>query len=232
MGKIRVDDDFLYQYMPALGEKIAQAYPEEEKLVHEFSEEFEKKMKKLIKRARYKEWYGIPISTAKRIAAMILVALIVFLLTAVHTKAFPMERIIEKLFSYQETVYDKETDRRFEIPEGKAGEFVPLHPTYIPEGYELVIEDGDDTFSYLSYEKSETDGFFIQQEQVLDGMIVSDDNEYIKEEKTKIHGYPGSISYKEDGQIHIRWESDSTLYWVAADQLSKDELIKICEGLK
>lgn len=231
MSKIIVDDDFLYQHMPALGEKMARSYPEEE-LSHDFSVKFERNMKKMIRRVHQKEMYGIPIQTASRVAVLVIVFMIGFMLTAAHTKANFFEYIKEKLFSYEKIVYEKETDRRFYIPEGKAGVFVPLNPTYIPEGYQLAIKDEEDGFSYLQYEKNDMDGFAIQQQQITDGLLVSDDNEYIKEEKVTILGCPGRISYKEDGSIHIRWETESTLYLVFANKLPKEELLNICDGLE
>ncbi|MGN0332126.1 MAG: DUF4367 domain-containing protein [Lachnospiraceae bacterium] len=231
MSKFKVDDEFLYRYMPALEEKLFHAYPEEGELVHEFSEEFEKKMEKLINRARQKESYGIPVCTGKRIAAIIIAAMIGFLLASLHTKALPIEHILKKFYSYDEIVYEKATERRFTVPDEKSGEFKPMEPIYIPKGYELTDKDGDETFSYLCYKNPEGDSFFITQEQIIDGMVVSEDNEYVSEEEIIIHGFQGRISYKENGTIHIRWESDSTLYITAGNRLSKEELLKVCKSL-
>ena len=55
VGKMRVDDEFLYRYMPGLEEKIMKAYPEEGEFTHEFSESFEKRMEKLLARMRKKD---------------------------------------------------------------------------------------------------------------------------------------------------------------------------------
>lgn len=232
MSKIVVDDDFLYRHMPALEEKIMRAYPKEEELAYEFSEEFERKMKKLMKRAAQKEKYGLPVSTGKRIAAAIAVGLIGIMAVSVNTKALNMEFIRTKLYEFTQTVYDTYIERRYTAPEDQVGEFVPLYPEYIPEGYELAIEEADDTSLFISYENKEGTGFAISQEQIQDGMSVSDDNEYIREEETEILGYQAKVSYKDDGRIHIRWKSDDTLYLVMTNSITEEELIKVCESLK
>lgn len=232
MSKMRVDDEFLYRYLPGLEEKIMKAYPEDGEFAHEFSKSFEKRMEKLLARVRQKERYGIPVRTGARIAAAIALILAGSAAVSVNTDALSMERIKEKLYEYTQVIHKKETEKRYYAPEEKVGEFVPLYPTYIPEGYELTIEDRDDTFLFLSYENAEGTGFIIDQEQVKDGMVVGEDNEYVREEKAEILGYEGRICYKKDGEVYIWWESENTLYLAGANSFGKEELLKICESLR
>lgn len=232
MGKIRVDDEFLYRHMPGLEEKLMRAYPDDSELAHEFSESFEKAMEKYLKRVRQKEKYGVPIRNGARIAAAFALIITSAVVVSFRTDALSMERIRTKLYEYTQVVREKETEKRYYATKEKAGEFVPLYPAYIPDGYKLMIQDEDETFLFLSYERSESDGLIIDQEQVKDGMAVGEDNEYVREEKTMILGYEGRICYKENGIIHIWWESEDTLYCVGADSLDKEELLKICESLK
>jgi hypothetical protein len=232
VGKMQVDDEFLYRYMPGLEEKIMKAYPEEGEFIHEFSESFEKRMEKLLARMRQKERYGIPIRTGARIAAAIALILAGSIAVSVNTDALGMEWIKEKLYEYTQVIHKKETEKRYYAPEEKVGEFVPLYPAYIPKGYELTVEDRGDTYLFLSYENPENTGFIIDQEQVKDGMVVGEDNEYVREEKAQILGYDGKICYKEDGTVHIWWESENTLYLAGANSFGKEELLKICESLR
>ncbi len=232
MSKIRVDDEFLYRYMPELEEKIIKAYPDDRDLTHEFSESFEKKAEKFLKRVRQKERYGIPIRTGARAAASIALMLISITMISVHTDALSMERIKERFYEYTQVIRKGETEKRYHAAEEAVGEFVPLYPAYVPEGYELKIEDRDDSYLFLSYENSENVGFIIDQEQVKDGMVVGEDNEYVREEKAEILGYEGRICYKEDGTVHIWWESENTLYLAGANSFGKEELLKICESLR
>lgn len=212
--------------MPDLEEKLFHAYPEEGELVHEFSEEFEKKMEKLINRARQKESFGIPVSTGKRIAAIIIAAMIGFL-----TASLSVEAVREKLFDFVKKVHEIYTETIYIVPEGKVGKFEPLYPDYIPRGYELTIKDTDKTFLYLCYENKEKNSFFIQEEQIKD-MSLYMDNEYIKEEEAYINNWKGKICYKKDGRIRSIWETDNCIYIVSATDLSKKKVLKICESLK
>lgn len=232
MGKIQVDDEFLCRHMQELEKKIIKAYPDDEELTHKFSKEFERKMEKYIKRVRQKEKYGIPIKTGGRIAAAIALVFIGVMAASLNSDALNMERIKTKLYEYTQVEHKKETEKRYYATEEQVGEFVPLYPTYIPEGYELVIEDGDETFLVLSYENERKDVLFIEQDQIIDGMAVGEDNEYIKEERTEIQEYKGRICYKEDGALHIWWESENIRYVVAADTVAKEDLLKVCESLK
>lgn len=232
MSKIQVDDEFLYRHMPKLEEKLMKAYPEDVEFTHEFSAGFEKRMEKLLTRIRQKERYGIPIRTGARIAAAIALILAGSVVVSVNTDALSLERIREKLYEYTQVIHKKETEKRYYAPEEKVGEFVPLYPSYIPEEYELVIEDEDETFLVLSYENKRKDVLFIEQDQIVDGMVVGEDNEYVREKETDILGFTGRICYKEDGAIHIWWESENTRYLVAADNVNEKELIKVCESLK
>ena len=64
------------------------------------------------------------------------------------------------------------------MPEGTTGEFRPLYPAYIPEGYVPAIEDRDENSLVLSYEKEDENGLqgiVIAEDQITDGLLVSDD---------------------------------------------------------
>lgn len=232
MSKIRISDEYLYQCMPVLGEKLAGEYPKEEDMVHVFSDEFEQKMEKLKKRVRQKERYGVPITTVRRIAAAILIGLAASLAAAIHTEALTIERIKEKLYEMEQIVYDTYTESRFDVPGDKAGEFVPLYPTYVPEGYELTIDEGDEEYLTLSYENENGEGIIIGEDLIMDAMTVTDNNEFVREESAVIKGYEAHIGYRDSGSIEIRWKSDDTMYLVGADELSKEELLKVCESLE
>ncbi len=64
------------------------------------------------------------------------------------------------------------------MPEGTTGEFRPLYPAYIPEGYVPAIEDRDENSLVLSYEKEDENGLqgiVIAEDEITDGLLVSDD---------------------------------------------------------
>lgn len=229
MSEFRVDDDFLYKYMPALEEKVLQAYREEKEQPHEFSSGFERKMRQLIKRMLQKERYGFPVTTVRRAAAVIVVA------AGVMAASLSVEAVRDKLYEFVQTIYETYIETRYSVTEGTTGEFRPLYPTYIPEGYVSAIEDRDENFLVLSYEKEDENGLqgiVIAEDQITDGLLVSDDNEYVSESIVDVLGHEGRLSRKSDGCIHVLWEADGCLYIVIADVLTEDEILKVCNTLK
>ena len=229
MSEFRVDGDFLYECMPALEEKVLQAYREEKEQPHEFSSGFERKMRQLIKRMLQKERYGFPVTTVRRAAAVIVVA------AGVMAASLSVEAVRDKVYEFVRTIYETFTETMYSVPEGTTGEFRPLYPAYIPEGYVPAIEDRDENSLVLSYEKEDENGLqgiVIAEDQITDGLLVSDDNEYVSESIVEVLGQEGTLSRKEDGYIHVRWEADGCLYMVAAGGLTEDEVLKICNSLK
>lgn len=229
MGKIQINDEFLYQCMPELEEKLLNVLPEEDEIDYQFSERFQKKMRVLLKRAAQKEKYGIPVSTVRRIAAAILIAL-----TATLTVSMSVEAVREKVLEFIRTVYETYTATVYYYEEEVVGVFQPFYPEYLPDGYELTTEEKGENYLILEY-KSETienGSLLIWMEQIQDAMEVSEDNEYDKIENCTIQGNKAMICYKETDKIRIVWEDDGCRYLVSGVQLTKEELIKISESLK
>ena len=116
-----------------------------------------------------------------------------------------------------------------------SGEFKPLYPGYIPKEYEPAIEDEDENSLVLSYEKEDErglQGILISEAQITDGLLVSDDNEYVSESPVDVMGCNGRLSRKEDGSIAVRWETEGCLFMVLADTLTEEEVLKICNSLR
>ena len=193
-------------------------------------------MERLKRRVRQKERYGVPVTTVRRVAAAIVIGLIGALTIAVHTDALTIEHFKEKLYEVERIIHDTYTEYRYDVPGDKAGKFVPLYPTYIPEGYELTIDEGDDTYLTLVYEHKEdgeiTGGITIGEDLIQDAMTVTDNNEFVREESAVINGYEAHIGYRDSGAIEVRWKSDDTLYLAAVSGISKEETLKICESLE
>lgn len=230
MDKIQVTDEVLYRCMPKLEEKLLDELPEEEDIHIEFSKEFDKQMEKLIRRAKQREQYHVPVTTWGRMAAMVAVVII-----GLMTATLSVEANREKLYDFIKKVYETYTETSYSSDEDKAGKFVPLYPEYIPEGYELAIEEVDDIFVTLNYEyedENSVESIVIRQDQVINGMVVAEDNEYVKIEPCNVRGEKGQVCYKKDGVIRVLWKTSNTLYMVSGTDMSKEELLKICESLE
>ena len=89
---------------------------------------FERKMRQLIKRMLQKERYGFPVTTVRRVAAVIVVA------AGVMAASLSVEAVRDKVYEFVRTIYETFTETMYSVPEGTTGEFRPLYPAYIPEG--------------------------------------------------------------------------------------------------
>lgn len=128
------------------GEYIRDVNARAEETEHVFSENFERKMKKLIKRHK-NPWYMIVSTPAKKIAAVIILAIILSFSTAMTIRA-SREAIIKFFVEMYETfsvVFFGEVDPdtgepRFASEDNdNSGVITDIYEiTYVPEGYELV----------------------------------------------------------------------------------------------
>lgn len=227
MGKIQVTDEFLYQHMPKLEEKILNEMPEEQEINVEFTEQFQDKMKVLLRKAKQKEKYGIPIARWRRAVAMLIIILV-----GTMTLSFSVEAVREKIFNVVRTVYETYIENRYFVEEDKISKFKPVYPQYIPEGYNLIIEDSDETFLVLSYENLDGSVLFMKQEQITDGLLISEDNEYVSKKSVIVLGNKATMYKKENGTIRVRWSSGNCEYMVSAENLNEKEMLKICNSLK
>lgn len=230
MGKKPITDnmdEILYHCMSGVERKILDTLPDNEEIEYQFSDEFEQKMQTLIRREELKRKYKVPIKTWRRVAAMFLIVL-----TGFSVSVMSVDAVREKVFSYVRTIYDTYVSTHYFVREDVSNEFVPLYPTYLPEGYDLVIEDAGDEYLILEYESGKEKVITIYQQMILDEMVAHTDNELELQENCEIHGVNGKIIRGEDGVISIIWEKEQCKYTVNATNLTEDEIIIIAESLQ
>lgn len=227
MKRTQVSDEWLYLHMPLLEEKLLDIMPEEDEIKYEFSDRFQEKMKKLLKRAVQKEKYKIPVTTWRRTAASIAVVL-----SAILMASLGVEAIRKEIYEFIQRKNESFTQTVYQVIKNEPVEFVPLYPEYIPEGYEMDICDQGDGFTYLSYMQSEKTGFWIYQEYITDGMSEYEDNDYISTKDVEVLGYEAILGEKADGVMHVKWRTESCIYIFVADRMEEEEILKICNSLK
>ncbi len=144
-----------------------------------------------------------------------------------------------RLTKYMKKIDEIECNKTFRfvviVVESAAKDIYRKEKRFIPEGYVPAIEDRDENSLVLSYEKEDENGLqgiVIAEDQITDGLLVSDDNEYVSESIVDVLGHEGRLSRKSDGCIHVLWEADGCLYIVIADVLTEDEILKVCNTLK
>lgn len=219
-------DEFLYQHMPELEEYVLNNFPKEEEIQYRFSDEFLKKMEKLLKRAKQKERYWIPVSTWQRA-----VAGFVTIILATFMASLGVEAIRDKIFELIRIETPSTVENRYTLTD-EQDTFVPYYPEYIPEQFKLVIDDLGDTYLVQSYEDAERNMFLIEQEQIVDGMTIWLDNEYIETRPQMILGFQGEFHVKGEEEFRAEVMIHNVLFSFAGEGISEEEFMKMCNSMK
>ena len=152
----------------------------------------------------------------------------VFLLT-VGTLTVTSDAFRGKAFGFFFEEKDGYSDMIREGPE-ISRQLVVRSPAYIPEGYEKIDEETDETISMLTYENRETGDYLSITQMTDEGMSMSIDNET----STRQRCFVGICEayYLGGNEIHLLlWDEDGIFYEIAST-LDKETLIRIAEGLE
>ena len=166
MDKYEITDDLLFQHCANAENFILEQIPDEEDIDYEYPKEFEKKIKKIIK----KEKMGLFLNKICLYTKKIAVVFIAFLIS-LFTITMSVEALRVKLFDMVKEVYEKFTIYKFKIDENdnKKVNFLDKKSiNYLPNGFEeverveynndvaITYSDGEDyiTFNYLLIKNS------------------------------------------------------------------------------
>lgn len=195
------------------------------KTQHKFSPEFEKKIKKLERKANHPIVYR----SLQRIASIILVCLIAcgawFTVDAEARSAF---------FGWVKEIYETYFVYRFEGNADYSESSVAYRPTWLPEGYTEFYVDDIDATTVVSYQNA--DGLLLTFRYTHNpnetDWFIDATHAVIKE--TTVNGYPAEILLADNITTAsvIAWtdEQDSAFY--VSGFLSESELIKIAENIQ
>ena len=118
-------------------------YDEAKMPEHEFSENFKKRMKKLI-RSQKKPYYFMINTVGKRVASFIIILVLAFTTTVLSVKS-----LRESVWNFIVEVYEKWSILRFvdknnnSTGDDELPQLVVSMPTYIPKGFLLIHESSD-----------------------------------------------------------------------------------------
>ena len=219
--RIQVTDEWLYTYMPVVDEAVVRGVEASVGKEYSISKGCERKMNKLIRR----EKYGLLMQMRgglKRVAAIIVGLIGTFSLITLGVEA---DRLV--FFKTIVTDFGDHVVKQFEAYGDE--EFVINEPQYIPEGYELSELLSDNNVAMYLYK--DVDGAILSMDQFRAGeeAIYTIDTEYQYVEK--VHTAVGEIEVKmyESGFKYVYHEYKSAVYTLSAENLSIEEIVKICE---
>lgn len=220
-------DNILQEYIPTCADKITDYYSEKSQYMEAPSEQFLRNMKRLIRKAKWKEKYHIPVRTGQRIAAAILMFIITTTMLTVSVDAI-REKVIQwfTVVCDDYVMYQYQTDDTHE-------KFVPLYPTYLPENYEKTEETLQDDMLIVTYKNTTTGDVLIVGEMwIVDQDRIYENSEFDSVKDTSIHGREATVGYKEEGMT-VSWREAGCRIIVDSSNLSnEEELIRVCESLR
>lgn len=216
-------DELLYKYMPIVDEELISELEIQVDGEFTFSEEFEKKMSKVI---RWNKFYSrlerIKKST-KYIAASLILTVglcMAFSQTARAYSEMLFERIKtmwEDSFVYTYFVEDSIRENQAELKE----------PSYIPRDYSCINIMTSETMCYAIYEDSQGNQITYQQMFITDKKQTVMDSEYDSEKIISLNGNDLTLYFYENGFIHAYYSSDKYIWEITADDIGESEICKI-----
>ncbi len=220
-----ITDKMLAQAAAELATAINESLPDPKDCTHEFSAEFERKMKRITRRANHPILYR----TLRSVASIILVITIGFgsvLAVSAEARAAVFGWVKEQYESFYEYFFEGEVE---------LAESAKYQPGWMPDGCELLtVEETAGGETYIYKDKS---GLLAQFYYIYDPdsqKLYIDTVEYISE-PVSINGHSGEmyISIYDDETSSIVWTDNSTntLFYVSGPY-EKDTLIKIAENIQ
>lgn len=217
-------DEKLIMAFELYNQKLCESLPDDEELKDiTFSEEFENKMQKLI-RAQKKSYYYMINTVGKRVAIIVLAIIISLTATTFSVKA-----LREVVLDFITQIFDTHTE--VTVTDGNlpmTPEFVKTQPQYVPNGFEIKVNEDYDEACRIVYRNS--DGVSINyMQQINGGSPMSTDTEGVTFETIKINSLEGII-YNNKDVNKIVFGNDEYFFTLRSD-ISMDELIKMAESI-
>lgn len=188
-----------------------------------FSKDFERKMNKLLSQQKKAYYYFIN-SVGKRVAIIFLALLLCLSVTTFSVKALrePVLKFITQIFNTHTDVTITDETYPWAI------ELEKTQPQYIPEGFEITIDEDYEEACRIVYKNPQ--GISINYSQQINGnSSVGVDTEGVEFESVYINSLEG-IMYKNKGENQIIF-GNAEYYFFLRGKVPMEELIKMAESI-
>ena len=205
--------------MPSLKEMNAQFHP---------SEQFQKKMDRLLKKAHRKEgWVQIWKPTKKVLIAFtsVMTALTFALLPVQAFQDAVVDTLIQWRDGFMNIVYSQETDRQhFDIASN-------INLSCILTGFTLTDEETSNQDRYIAEFTSDSGGWYtVRVVDIGSEQEVGIDNELTRYYELEFDGNHAIWGIREDNSNVLVWEADGLSFTIYGNP-NISELIKVAEGI-
>lgn len=194
-----------------------------------FSERFQKRMDRLLRRQK-RFYYPLINTAAKRVASILIACLLLMAATTASVKGLRemfIQFVTETFENFSSVLFIEESQSMEKIQH-----VAPNYPQYIPEGFSLVYELEDTMGAQRIYERDECSVTFEQHliNGELDIGINTEGSEY---KKVIINEKYEAMLVENMGLRMITFRIKNHAYVISInDSFSESELIKIAESIK
>ena len=224
-ANITVTDEWLYQTMPLIDQALLRKMESEVDYEYEFSEQFERKMRKLIaKEKRLRFWYRLSGRT-RRAASVAGIVTASLLLSTLSVQAYRTH-----FFETIKTEWEDSALYTYLVgANGEKGsdelEFNAMMPQVIPQGYEIVEETKGELHYSLLCENDKKEILDWNQDKVTDALSIVMDSEYDWEQIVEKNGRDVTIHGYADGYKTVYYEYETYLFTIYADNVEIPDLL-------
>lgn len=225
MSRVEVTDEWLYKYMPIVEAAILRAIESEVDRDYIFSEDYENKMKKVI-RQEARMWISDFMRFARKVAVVIICILgVLFALT------MSVEAYRTKFFQTVKEIWEDSVIYTYFFEVNEEG-FREMEPQYIPEGYSEVSRVYMEDMVSLVYEDSDGNYIILDQMLAINGRFNVLDIDYEKQEQKEIGGKFVTISIYSNGYITAWYEQDEYIYILNANKINISDVYDILKKIE
>lgn len=233
MDKLDITDEILYKSCKKLEYNLLDQLPNEEELEYEFSEEFNRKMNKLIKYEKRHPMINSIYRYSKKIAIVFLI-----ITMGLFTLTMSVEAVRLKVINVITEIYEEFTSIMFSKENvGIDEDYRPILPSYIPKGFKEVDKLETSIGAFVVYENDEYLQIRYSCDEISNNSIILDTEDAVVED-LKINGYNVKYIVKNNMQ-QLVWNDNTSSYLIDMEsggskivERDKEELIKIAESIK
>ncbi len=218
----KVIDEILYEAIPIAEKEIVDDLNTEIKDKFKFSQEHNKKMKRIFNNYKRKTYMGKLASYSKFVATIFLALAITASVSIVSVEAWRI-----KVFNLFIDKKDTHSDIRFDEVEGSYYQIQNIAFNYIPDGFIPEVRQSEPNSIYIRFKK-ENKYFSFTLQDVNGSLSIDTENAEIK--NIIINNQEGILS-KNKNVIILLWHKDDSLYMLTGN-IDEQEIIKIGENIK
>lgn len=214
---MKVTDEWLYAKMPIVDAVMVRQLEACTQKDYVFSDEFRKRMKRLIRKEKYMQVEKQLKRITRKIAAAAFVMLVGALTVTMSVEAYRVHffHTVKTVLDGNISIYSYESD------EEKISDTI-LTPQCIPDGYRLNEEKITDATSVLEYGNGKKHLIF-QQTIVTNEKMIFDTN-YNSVEQIRINGMTVFLYGYTDDTFWAYGEYGNSVYVLAGDTIPKEEI--------